>query len=168
VSFDAALPYLLDFHDMRFAKHATFMFVAMDIKRRRKAALFSSITINHSAGKYEAAGDITASELQQACEELQQAHQEAAAGGHAKVFQQDDRMRELKRLVTTVSGKMPGSPEMKRKFRNQIWGMMGYYGAPMLYITVNPSACNSPICLRLCGVEISLDDFDADKGARRP
>ena len=65
-------------------------------------------------------------------------------------------MKQLWKLVTAVSSKIPGSPEGKLRLHDKVWGMCNYLGAPLMYITINPSATNNPICLNLCGEEIPI------------
>ena len=70
------------------------------------------------------------------------------------------RAKDLWKMVKLVSSRIPGTPANKAKSRNMIWGMINYLGAPLLYITINPSDTNSP---HFCGIKVPLFPFDPSK-----
>ena len=142
------------------------MFVAFDIWRRRLAAIQSHLVLNspYAGSQYGAITKLDMKGLEETTEQLHQLEEMAQTSGWTKRRQQDQRMKQLWKLVTAVSSKIPGSPEGKLRLRHKVWGMCNYLGAPLMYITINPSATNSPICLNLCGEEVPIfPAFDETK-----
>jgi hypothetical protein len=149
MSYIRAVRWTLDFHDQRFAKHSSYAIVCFDLWRRSLAAQQSKRLTVKSSEEARVVRGFSASDLLECTQLLKDTKAK-------RVKDVGYNLQKLWRMVEIVSGNIPGSPANKKKLRNQVWAMTYYMGAPLLYITINPSEYNSPISLCIAGHVIPL------------
>lgn len=153
----------LQYHDRRFRTHETYAFVVFGILQRRQALGAARIQMKRRTFDQEVAilSSITAASLRRASE-LEATNQPIT----------DPSILLLKRLVHGAAGRVQGTDSGRFKIRGQIWSTCLAFGAPSMWITINPSDIHDPIAQVFAGADIDLDRFlsaagpDADAHAK--
>ncbi|KAF9470258.1 hypothetical protein BDN70DRAFT_902252, partial [Pholiota conissans] len=68
-------------------------------------------------------------------------------------------IRALRKHISAIRTRVPGTDESRAEIRSKIWGMNLAFNPPSLWITINPADTQDPIAQVLAGVKIDLDNF---------
>ena len=142
----------------RFARHKTFMFLLYDILQLRRSSLGNSILVKRRDWK-SAERDIRSLTVVQ----LQEAAKSIAEGRPVD----NPAIQRLQRSLLTIGMQVPESFAQKLKRRSEIKGLIGRYGMPAFWITINPSDLQNPLVLRLAGHTYSGNDLPTATAAIR-
>jgi Helitron helicase-like domain at N-terminus/AAA domain len=133
--------YLLSLHDTSFCYHRLFLFVVLNILKRRKGHLQTSFTVRKPS--FDSVADMLASVTAETLESTALHLQNNGSFAEMSPAQQEA-FACLKQL-NIVSSKLPGSPAAKIGDRVTMRGYFGILGLPLIYLTLNPSPAHSPI-----------------------
>jgi hypothetical protein len=134
------------------------MFLLYDILQLRRSSLGNSILVKRRDWK-SAERDIRSLTVDQ----LQEAAKSIAEGRpiHNPAIQR------LQRSLLTIGMQVPESFAQKLRRRSEIKGLIGRYGMPAFWITINPSDLQNPLVLRLAGHTYSGNDLPTATAAIR-
>ena len=149
LGFRTQVEYYMDTADRRFRRHRTFLFVALNVWQRRQAHLFTALTVRRS--KF----DTIAPKLNATTPEaLERVAHHVESGKPLNALNDEDRtVLSLLDEVSSVSSNIPGSAAAKLKMRHEIRGYMNHFGAPHIYLTLNPNTKHSPLFHAMYGDE---------------
>lgn len=160
VSFEAWVKHCLQYYDRRFAVHKSFLFIVFgiylyslfllfvlniefffniqqDIIQRKQVC--SSVRLRMKLPAQRSLGSISSQDLLTVLKDF--TNRQPGAQVNPAVTQ-------LMQSVRMAGMKVMGSPCQKLSYRQQMLGMVSYYGAPALFITVNLSDLHDPkVCL---------------------
>jgi hypothetical protein len=158
ISFQEQVNYLLSLHDPVFKHHRLFLFVTLNILKRRKGHLLTSFTVRKPAFSRisRLLATVTAETLESTARYL---HKDGDISAMSPV--QKEAFECLKQL-NIVSANLPGSPGAKLRDRACMRGYFGIFGLPHIYFTFNPAAVHSPI------FQVFIGDYEVNLGERFP
>jgi hypothetical protein len=158
VTFTEHVRWALQYHDRRFRIHSTFAFYAFSIQQKRQAMIAARVRMNRSDFERDAASlsTITVADLQAASEEEAQRRPVTNAA-----------VKTLKRHIRAVECRVDGSDASRLNNRGQMWANIMFFGAPLLWLTINPDDLHNPIVQVLAGEDINLDHFDRLSGPNK-
>ncbi|KAJ7507781.1 hypothetical protein B0H11DRAFT_1902810 [Mycena galericulata] len=76
-------------------------------------------------------------------------------------------VRKLRKHLTSLRSRVPGTDESRMSVRAQIWGMNLRFNPPSIWATINLADTADPIAQVLAGQDIDLDRFVATAGPAR-
>ncbi|KAF8290396.1 hypothetical protein DL93DRAFT_2069047, partial [Clavulina sp. PMI_390] len=141
ISLRAQTEHFLDLADPIFRRHRSFVFVLLNIHQRHTAHFHTSLSVRKSSFDKvaETLTSITPEMLNSVAKHLE---------AERKVTELPESQKKVLKLleeVNAITTHLPGSKLDKLKIRNDIRAYMGYFGLPVIYLTLNPSATHSPI-----------------------
>ncbi len=150
ISFPQQLDYFLDTKDRRFRYHRSFIFIALNIIQRRTAHLYTHFTVNkpNFLSVAEKLTKISSKTIISAAQHLQKESKVS------KLPKNEQEVMYMLKQVNTISNHVPGSTASKIRARNELLSYAGALGVPHLFLTLNPSAANSPIFQVAFGDEV--------------
>jgi hypothetical protein len=150
VSLNQHIRYLLAYHDQRFEKHHSFMFVLFNMMQRRQACWNASLMASRPYFRD------TATDLQTLTSKEIEA---ALISVTKKTFSSVDnpRINMLMRQIKTLGGNVMGSAYSRATLRTQIHALIFNQGLPSIFMTINPADIHSRIALYFAGVDLDLD-----------
>ena len=134
------------------------MFLLYDILQLRRSSFGNSILVKQCDWK-SAEWDIRALTIDQ----LQEAAKSIAEGRPVD----NPAIQRLQRSLLTIGMQVPESFAQKLKRRSEIKGLIGRYGMPGFWITINPSDLQNSLVLRLAGHTYSGNDLPTATAAIR-
>ncbi|KAF7294856.1 ATP-dependent DNA helicase [Mycena indigotica] len=155
VTYEEHVRWALQHASGRFRRHTSFIFQVFGVLWKRQVCRSASLHIDHNAfiASHEDFMKIRPKDLLEASEEE-----------NHKVEISNPTIRLLRRHITTIRAKVPGTDENRVSIRSQIWGMTLKFNPPSIWTTINLSDSNDPIAQVLAGVDIDLDKFVAKTG----
>jgi hypothetical protein len=126
----------LDLADPAFRRHRSFTFVMLNIHQRHTAHFHCSLNVKKSAFDRVTPdlAKITPQILSSVAAHLEKEGKIADLSDAQKI------VMKLLSHVDAVVSHLPGSKMNKLKIRNDIRAYVGYFGLPVLYLTLNPRA----------------------------
>jgi hypothetical protein len=158
VSFSDHVRWALHYHDRRFRTQATFPFYVFSIQQKRQAMTAARLRMNRTTFERDAGilSTITVDDLKAASEEEAQRRPVT-----------NEAVRTLKRHIRAVECRVDGSDASRLNNRGQLWSNIMFFGAPLLWLTINPDDLHNPIVQVLAGEAIDLDRFDRLMGPNK-
>lgn len=146
------LQYLLSYHDKRFEKHYSFIFVVFNMLQRCNACYAAKLMMDqpYSESYAQKISKIKSSDVEEALQII-------AKKGKETSFQINSDVSRLLKQIKTVGGNIPGSIQARSKLRVDIHSLIYKNGLPSIFITINPADTCSPVALYMAGVDIDLD-----------
>jgi hypothetical protein len=141
ISLSEWIRHMLAYHDGRFRKDPSFLYVAFAIMQVRERLTMSRVLYKKifSPGATVATNAPTSAELQTVLELMKDSKSLYGLGAAA------DSVRKMLTNTSIVGSKLKGSVYERAACRNEIIGMVTLMGLPNLFITINPSDINNPI-----------------------
>jgi Helitron helicase-like domain at N-terminus/AAA domain len=158
ISFQEHVNYLLSLHDPAFKHHRLFLFVSLNILKRRKGHLLTAFTVRKPAFRHVAdlLANVTAETLESTARHLQR------DGAISEMSSSQKDAFECLKQLNIVSANLPGSPGAKIRDRACMRGYFGIFGLPHIYFTSNPAAVHSPI------LQVFFGDTEVDLAQQFP
>ncbi|KAF7301990.1 ATP-dependent DNA helicase [Mycena indigotica] len=148
VTYEEHVRWALQHESGRFRRHTSFIFQVFGVLWKRQVCRSTSLLIDHDAfvANQEDFMKLRPKDLLEASEEE-----------NHKVTISNPTIRLLRRYISTVRAKVPGTDENRVSIRSQIWGMSLKFNPPSIWMTINLADTSDPIAQVLAGVEIDLD-----------
>ncbi|CAG8712622.1 2689_t:CDS:1, partial [Acaulospora colombiana] len=149
ISFQEHSNYLLSLYHPAFKHHRLFMFVVLNIIKRRRAHLFTSFTVN-KPGFSKVAKDmasVSSATLESTAKHLRD------NGSIATLTPEQRKAYDCLKQLNIVTGHIPGSPAAKLVDRSSMFAYFGLFGTPHIFLTMNYPTLDSPIFHVMVGDE---------------
>ena len=155
ISMEEQLKYLLEVEDSPFERDPDFAFVYYNILQKK--AVCDSVRFR-----------VKASQHKRIIEELLAVNKTVLESLISRFKSNPDyepENEEQMRIVSLVNKTgtllhdLPGTTGYKLKMRNEIRGIVNFYGTPAFFITLNPSDVNHPLVRLLAGDNIRMEDL---------
>lgn len=156
IKFREHIRYLLSYHDRRFEKNHSFIFVVFNILQRRDACFHAQLIA-------------TKPYFQASAEEIQSLNStdiEVALNNVSKnVYSSKSNatFHKLLNHIKTVGGRVMGSAYSRTALRTRIHALIFNQGLPSIFLTLNPADVHSPVALYFAGVKLDLDNIQAEQ-----
>lgn len=147
ISFQKHLEYLIDLNNRSFRFHRSFIFVGTNILQRREGHRSAALAVKRH--NFKDIGNL----LMSLTPELvlsTASHLESEKGSMSLSDEQKKVLNALTH-INTVAANIPGSHGSKIRTRASIRSYFGFFGLPIIYLTLNPSAAHSPIFQVMAG-----------------
>lgn len=156
IKFKEHIRYLLSYHDRRFEKNHSFIFVVFNLLQRRDACFHAQLIATKPY--FRASADeiqfLDVKDIEIALDNnLKKAHSSESNSALNKLIQH----------VKTIGGRVMGSAYSRTALRNQIHALIYNQGLPSIFLTVNPADIHSPIALYFAGVKLDLDNIQKEQ-----
>lgn len=140
---------LLKRRDPRFRKHRTFLFCVCALIFRREAIENARFKLRGTISTRIASllAKVTPADLSRAAAEME---------GRSAFSSLDDGIRSLIRMMESVGSGASWTIYNKRSTRMLAISYMIQMGQPLIWLTISPADHNSPIVMKLAGVEIDV------------
>ena len=148
--------YLLSYHDRRFEKHHSFIFVVFNLLQRRDACFHAHLVatkpyFRSSANEIQSVNN---NDIETALKNICQRNYDAR--GNSAV-------NKLINHVKTIGGRVMGSAHSRTALRTQIHALIYNQGLPSIFLTLNLADIHSPVALYFAGVQLDLDNVQAEQ-----
>ncbi|RDB20715.1 hypothetical protein Hypma_012141 [Hypsizygus marmoreus] len=155
VPYETHARWAVQYWDKRFRKDLHFVFQVFGVIQKRRVCRSASLQIKQSTflANQNALKDLKPSDLLEASREE-----------HRRVPFSNPAVQTLRKQVTAVRGRIPGTDESRTAIRGKIWGNVVMQNPPNLWITINPPDTQDPIAQVMTGEEIDLDNFNPQLG----
>lgn len=150
VSLKHYFSWAMRYEDRRFSSDKFFYFDLFNIQQKREIFAQSRVTfLRKDWERVKGAMDcVTKADLESAVEEEKQG---APISNTA--------ISDFLQSAVITRSKVVGSNASRARFWSDIWGTCVKYGAPSLFLTINPADHNDPIAQFLTGADIDLDNL---------
>ena len=151
ISFKKQIQYLLSYHDRRFEKHHSFIFVVFNMLQRREACLHARLMTSKPFFS-KTANDIVsldAKDIKQVLSNFEK--------NKTNVQSHNPHVHALLNQIKAIGGKVMGSAHSRSALRSQIHALIFNQGLPSIFLTINPADINSRVALYFAGVNLDLD-----------
>jgi hypothetical protein len=158
ISFQEHSNYLLSLYDTAFKCHRLFLFVVLNIMKRRRAHLFTSFTVK-KPGFFKVAKDmasVSAATLEATANHLRN------NGRVTDLTPEQRKAYDCLKQLNIVTGHIPGSPAAKLVDRSSMFAYFGLFGLPQIFLTMNYPTLQSPI------FHVMVGDENVDLSSRFP
>ena len=152
VSYSKHIKYFLSYHDRRFERNSSFIFVNFNILQRRAACSKARILVSrpYFASQAMQINQITSAEVKIVLSQME------SNTNHSNT---DPRISTLLKQVKTVAGSVMGSNQSRANCRVELHAQIFYSGLPNIFITINPSDLHHPLAMKFAGVDLDIDNL---------
>jgi hypothetical protein len=158
ISIKAHARHLLNIADGCFREHPSFLFSVFNVLQRREIGLRTMMRVSRSS--FESKANVYAN-LQP--ETIQRVTDQLEKGVNNFLKPDERRVFDLMRDVHLINSTVMGSGAARMSMRHQIWAMITSYGAPSLFITINPADVYNPLVKLLAGADIDVNTLLPDQ-----
>ncbi|KAF3914297.1 hypothetical protein ABW21_db0201672 [Orbilia brochopaga] len=148
VSVRAWVHFLISHHDRRWAEHPTFIFLAFNVLLRKENSLFSHLITQRTDWPEveKQLHSLRKEDVQKAALELQNTGKVTSSV-----------VRSVMNSISSYGRLIPLSKERRMMMRREAFGMVIKFGAPAIWLTLNPNDLGSPVALKLTGKVINVE-----------
>ncbi|KIK13897.1 hypothetical protein PISMIDRAFT_17662 [Pisolithus microcarpus 441] len=150
LDFGEHIKWSLRYHDRRFRKHETYLFMCFGILQKRQALGSARVQMQCKTFQRDShlLSTITVETMRQAQEE-EDRNQPLT----------DPAIRLLHQHLYSTAGRVVGTDQSRYQLRSQIWATLIMLNPPSLWITINPCDLHDPIAQVFAGEHIDMDQF---------
>ncbi|KIM23130.1 hypothetical protein M408DRAFT_77987 [Serendipita vermifera MAFF 305830] len=155
ISLEQQLRHLISIKNSPFASDPTFAFVFHNISQKKQATRDSLWRV-----KRHQHAEVTVKLLETPPDLLMRL--QAKFEQNPKYHPTDEaeiQAIQLLAKIQSLNNRLPDSNGYKKRLRNEIRSMIHRFGAPSLFITINPSDVNNPLVRLIAGHDINLEDM---------
>ncbi|KAJ7475396.1 hypothetical protein B0H11DRAFT_1917799 [Mycena galericulata] len=158
VPYESHARWALQYSDGRFRKDLYFIFQAFGVVQKREVCRSAGLQVKRSTF---IANQVAFMKLQP--RDLLKASAEETR----RVPFSNPVIRKLRKHLTSLRSRVPGTDESRISVRSQIWGMNLRFNPPSIWATINLADTSDPVAQVLAGKDIDMDRFIATAGPDR-
>lgn len=148
--------YLLSYHDRRFERSHSFIFVVFNLLQRRDACFHAQLVatkpyFRSSANEIQS---VKSNDIEIALKNIARRTYDTKSSSA---------LNKLLNHVKTIGGRIMGSAYSRSALRTQIHALIFNQGLPSIFLTLNPADIHSPVALYFAGVKLDLDNVQIDQ-----
>ena len=148
--------YLLSYHDRRFEKSHSFIFVVFNLLQRRDACFHAQLVATKPYFRSSAHDiqSLNSNDIEAALENISRRTYDMGA---------NSTLSKLLNHIKTIGGRVMGSAYSRTALRTRIHALIYNQGLPSIFLTLNPADIHSPVALYFAGVKLDLNNVRTDQ-----